>query len=101
MRTTENVADVGLRLKYAPAQTELLSGVGSSVTVHGLERQDSAFWRVSPPSNPPHNVADLSEFVTANSFAATLRGGGHAPAREQLRVVPGPVITYQYHSVQS
>jgi hypothetical protein len=26
MKTTENVADVGLRLKYAPAQTELLSG---------------------------------------------------------------------------
>jgi hypothetical protein len=37
-------------------------------------------WRVSPP----HNVADLSESVIANSFAATLRGGGHAPPRERL-----------------
>jgi hypothetical protein len=54
------------------------------VTVHGLEGQDIAFWRVSPPPTPPHNVADLSESVMAGSFAATLRGGGHAPPRERL-----------------
>jgi hypothetical protein len=59
-------------------------GTRGSVTVHGLEGQDIAFWRVSPP----HNVADLSESVMASSFAATLRGGGHAPPRERLpRVV--------------
>jgi hypothetical protein len=27
----------------------------------------------------------LSEFVMANSFAATLRGGGHLTPRERLR----------------
>jgi hypothetical protein len=55
------------------------------VTVHGLEGQGIAFWRVSPPPTPPHNVADLSESVMASSFAATLWGGGHAPPRERLR----------------
>jgi hypothetical protein len=49
------------------------------VTVHGFGG-NIAIWRVSPP----HNVADLSEFVTASSSAATLRGGGHAPTRERL-----------------
>jgi hypothetical protein len=58
----------------------------NTVTVHGLEGQDRAFWRVSPPPTPPHNVADLSEFVVAKSFAATLRGGG---TRRPDRVAPG------------
>jgi hypothetical protein len=59
------------------------------VTVHGQGERGTAIWRVSPPPTPPHNVADLSEFVMANSFAATLRGGGHAPARERLRIRSG------------
>jgi hypothetical protein len=54
------------------------------VTVHGLQGQAIAFWRVSPPPTPPHHVADLSVSVMASSFAATLRGGGHAPPRERL-----------------
>jgi hypothetical protein len=55
----------------------------SEVTVHGPEGRGTAIWRVSPPPTPPHNVADLSGFVTARSFAATLRGGGHATPRER------------------
>jgi hypothetical protein len=54
--------------------------VTCELTVHGPERRDTVIWRVSPP----HNVAELSESVIANSFAATLRGGGHAPQRERL-----------------
>jgi hypothetical protein len=56
------------------------------VTVHGPEGRDTVIWRASPPPTPPHNVADLSESVIANSFAATLRGGGHAPPRERLQL---------------
>jgi hypothetical protein len=60
--------------------------VGNTMaTVPGLEGQDIAFWRVSPPPTPPHNVADLSEFIMASSFAATLRGGGHVMPCERLR----------------
>ena len=57
------------------------------VTVHGQRERGTAIWRVSPP----HNVADLSEFVMANSCAATLRGGGHLTPRERLpwRAVDG------------
>jgi hypothetical protein len=58
------------------------------VTVHGQGERGTAIWRVSPPPTPPHNVADLSEFVMANSFAATLRGGGHLTPRERLRRTP-------------
>ena len=54
--------------------------VSCCVTVHGPEGRGTAIWRVSPP----HNVADLGGSVTASSFAATLRGGGHAPPRERL-----------------
>jgi hypothetical protein len=57
-----------------------------AVTVHGPKGRGTAIWRVSPPPTPPHNVADLSGFVTASSFAATLRGGGHAPPRERLQI---------------
>ena len=53
------------------------------VAVHGQGERGTAIWRVSPP----HNVADLSEFVMANSFAATLRGEGHLTPRERLRFV--------------
>jgi hypothetical protein len=49
------------------------------VTVHGQEAQDTAirddFPPLAPLSTPPHNVANLSQFVMARSFAATLRGG--------------------------
>jgi hypothetical protein len=48
--------------------------VGKATGVESARFTDSA-----PPPTPPHNVADLSEFVIASSFAATLRGGGHAP----------------------
>ena len=55
------------------------------VTGHGADGGRTAIWRVSPPPAPPHNVADMSESFMARSFAATLRGGGHAPPRERLR----------------
>jgi hypothetical protein len=57
----------------------------AKVTVHGQRERGTAIWRVSPPPTPPHNVADLSEFVMANSCAATLRGGGHLTPRERLQ----------------
>jgi hypothetical protein len=57
------------------------------VAVHGLGRRGTAIQRISPPPNPPHNNSDLSESVTANTNAATLRGGGHRPTRGQLRLV--------------
>ena len=60
---------------------------GRVATVHGAGERDTEIWRVSPPPTPPHAVADLSESVMASSFAATLRGGGHAPTRERLRRV--------------
>jgi hypothetical protein len=51
-----------------------------AVTVRAPGERGTAISRVSPP----HNVADLSDSVKANFFAATLRGGGHAPTRERL-----------------
>jgi hypothetical protein len=53
--------------------TLLLAVVALGAAVHGLGRRGTAIWRVSPPSTPPHNVADLSRCVKAGSFAATLR----------------------------
>jgi cytochrome b subunit of formate dehydrogenase len=59
------------------------------VTVHGSGARGTAIQRTplpqTPPPNPPHNVADLSDSIMAGSSAATLRGGGHATGRERLR----------------
>jgi hypothetical protein len=43
----------GIGLRRVPA---------SGVTVHGPGERDTAFWRVSPPPTPSHNVAAWSEF---------------------------------------
>jgi len=73
-----------------PALTLMLAvqvtfaGEAPLVTLHDLEGQGTATWRVSPPPTPPRNVADFSQSVRARSFAATLRGGGLATPRERL-----------------
>ena len=96
---TRAIAEIGVphfAIEYLPGnmskpprgQIATLLGKGRDVvqrvTVHGPEEWGTAIQRVSPPPTPPHNVADLSESVMASSFAATMRGGGHAPPRERL-----------------
>ena len=52
-------------------ETRMRSQVGRAA---GMESTVRALLKT-----PPHNVAAWSESVKASSFAATLRGGGHAP----------------------
>jgi beta-lactamase regulating signal transducer with metallopeptidase domain len=65
------------------------------VTVHGPRGRDTAihddFPPLAPPPTPPHNVADLSDFVVANFFAATLRGGGYVTPSHRPQVIGSEV----------